>query len=66
MHAFLEGKIKMWTLRTIMNMYEVMYLYQVGMVQEMGCKRKYEEPLQSKYIICLYEIVTIPLIILCH
>lgn len=49
-----------------MDMYEVMYLYQVGMVQEMGRKRKYEESLQSKYIICLYEIVTIPLIILCH
>lgn len=49
-----------------MDMYEIMYLYQVRMVQEMGRKRKYEEPIQSKYIICLYEIVTIPPISLCH
>lgn len=45
---------------------EIMYLYQVGVVWEMGHKRKHEEPIRSRNIICLYEIVTIPLIILCH
>lgn len=39
-----------------MIMYEIMYLYQVGVVQKMGRKRKYEGPIGSKNIICLMKL----------